>query len=93
MNTRKALHRNLHSFVYIPLSFAVSSLACNFLHCLFVCVSMPTDKRSTGEVVLCKILKVNQDGTMSIEYLPNGKWIPHRTPVADNIVDDEDFEV
>ena len=50
--------------------------ACSFLHCLFVCVSMPTYKRSTGEVVPCKILKVNQDGTMSIEYLRNGMSLP-----------------
>ena len=37
---------------------------------------MPTYKCSTGEVVPCKILKVNQDGTMSIEYLRNGMSLP-----------------
>ena len=66
---------------------------CNLLHCLFVCVSMPTYKRSTRQLVPCKMLKVNQDGTMSIEYLHNGKWIPHCTAGAGNIVEDEDFEV
>ena len=67
--------------------------ACGFLHCLFLCVSILTYKRSTSDGVPCKILQVNQDGTMSIDYLRNGKWILHRAAGADNIVDDEHFEV
>ena len=58
------------SFFCSLLLILLSTLS--FLHCLFFCVPTLTYKRSTGEAVPCKIWEVNQDGTMSIEYLRNG---------------------
>ena len=49
-------------------------------------------KRSIGDVVPCRMLDENPDGTLNIEYLCNRKWIRFDSVAAHKVTDDK-FEV